>query len=180
MGGVNPYCACGHMTRNHFEGDGFCGEQGCECKKFNNAQNPLPVAKVSEPESRMVQHARSELARLGNDPEFNDPVIEMIKIFAGAGHSGGSAPMAIDIIHRLLKQENLSPLTDDPDEWEYHNSEVWGAEGGVWQNKRDGRAFSTDHGFTYWRVSDTGRNTYPSVETPEGAIARKQRALNDK
>ena len=41
-------------------------------------------------------------------------------------------------------------LTDDPDEWQYHDETVWGAKGGIWQNRRDPSAFSTDGGKTYY------------------------------
>lgn len=97
--------------------------------------------------STLVEHAKRELARLGNDENFNQTIVNAVAAFAQYGHSGGSAPYATAILNDLLQFKALSPLTDDPAEW----NEVGE---GVWQNSRNSEAFSTDGGKTYYLVSE--------------------------
>lgn len=104
--------------------------------------------------SNLVTHARRELVLIGEDPETIDGLLKVIQAFADMGHSGGSASIAIPMINALLQFKNLSPLTDDPGEWVHHTAEQWGEPGGVWQNKRNGEAFSNDGGYNYYLLSE--------------------------
>lgn len=104
----------------------------------------------------LVDHAKRELAIIGEEPEFIKGYLKVVKAFEKMGHSGGSASVAIPVINALLQYQNLTPLTDDPDEWFYHDEVVWGAAGGIWQNKRNGEAFSPDGGKTYYLLSENG------------------------
>lgn len=105
-------------------------------------------------QSNLVDHAKRELARLGNGPELDDHVIRMIEIFAEQGHSGFSAGYTASIINELLHFKPLTGLTNDPNEWNHISEEQWGAHGGVWQNQRDSEAFSNDGGKTYYLLSE--------------------------
>ena len=105
-------------------------------------------------ESNLMIHARRELELLGEEPEIVEGYLKMIQIFADMGHSGGSASVFVPTLTRLLWFKNLTPLTDDPDEWVHHTTEVWGEPGGVWQNVRNGEAFSDDGGKTYTLLSE--------------------------
>ena len=105
-------------------------------------------------ESNLMIHARRELELLGEEPEFVEGYLKMIQNFVDMGHSGGSASIFIPTLNRLLWFKNLTPLTDDPDEWVHHTEEVWGEPGGVWQNIRNGEAFSSDGGKTYTLLSE--------------------------
>lgn len=108
--------------------------------------------------SNLVEHAKRELKAINEDPKDVEGYLKVIQAFADMGHSGGSAMVAIPIINELLQFHNLSPLTDDPEEWYFHGEDVWGSEGGVWQNKRNGEAFSHDGGKTYYLLSDGAHN----------------------
>ena len=118
---------------------------------------------VINEESNLVQHAKRELKLIGEDPEVVKPTLEIISIFSQMGHSGASAGFHIAMLEKLLRFENLSPLTNDPDEWHYHGAETWGHADGVWQNRRNGEAFSHDGGKTYYLLSEGGndRNRKP-------------------
>ena len=105
-------------------------------------------------ESNLMIHVRRELELLGEEPEFVEGYLKMIQVFVDMGHSGGSASIFIPTLTRLLWFKNLTPLTDDPDEWVHHTAEVWGEPGGVWQNVRNGEAFSDDGGKTYTLLSE--------------------------
>jgi hypothetical protein len=100
----------------------------------------------------LVQHARRELALLGEGPpEFVESVVAAVRGFCLFGHSGGSAETAIEYVHDLLRWRPLTPLTRDPAEWE-DRSDISGIP--LWQSKRDPRAMSTDGGRTYWLTTD--------------------------
>ena len=101
--------------------------------------------------SNLVEHARTELEMIGEDPETIEGYLKVIQAFADMGHSGGSASVAIPVVNELLQFHNLKPLTDGPDEWN-NVSEQSGYE--MWQNRRNGEAFSHDGGTTYWLLSE--------------------------
>lgn len=73
-------------------------------------------------------------------------VLKLIEIFAEEGHSGSSAPYAIDMFKKLAMFEPLVPLTGE--DWEWHDvSEYGGRDGGpVFQNKRCGHVFKDNSG----------------------------------
>lgn len=104
-------------------------------------------------DSNLVAHAERELRLSGQteeDPDYAASIVRAVKEFASQRHSGGSASVAIEQLHRLLRFETLSPLTSDPDEWE-DRTEMSGHP--LWQNRRDSRAMSEDGGKTWWFVS---------------------------
>lgn len=111
--------------------------------------------------SNLVEHARRELELVdaGRDiygEMLPDAVIELIEVFAKQGHSGMSAILVTDMFNKLARFEALSPLTDDPDEWHKHPTDIAGRDD-LWQNKRDSSAFSNDGGKTYYSVNDNNR-----------------------
>ena len=104
--------------------------------------------------SNIAGHAWDELDRAGlftDDGDFyggmtGRAVMDLVDVFVEQGHSGVSASIVIDILRRVVAFEPLSPLTDNPAEWE----EVMD---GLWQSRRQPRAFSKDGGKTY-RLND--------------------------
>jgi hypothetical protein len=88
-------------------------------------------------------------------------VMKMIRALASEGHSGGSHWLTMKIFNRVANFKTLSPLTDSPDEWQ----EVGG---GMWQNTRDGRFFSTDGGKTCYSVDDDKRVVKPVADALKG------------
>lgn len=107
--------------------------------------------------SNLVDHARRELELCGQykeDPAFAQSLVAAVAAFSTYGHSGGSAGIAIEMIAALLRFENLSPLTNNPEEWIRHTPDMWDGENHVWQNVRNGEAFSHDGGMTYTLMSE--------------------------
>jgi hypothetical protein len=101
----------------------------------------------------MVEFAEAELRRAGLfdpssdfDGELGPAVLELVKLFGGQGHSGGSAALVIDLLDRLLRYQPLTPLTGEPDEWT-DVAEVSGKP--LWQNKRCGSVFREGDGQAY-------------------------------
>ena len=102
--------------------------------------------------SKHVEHAKAELERSGQwteSPDYAQSIVAAVAAFVSYGHSGGSAAVAIEQLHRLLLGETLTPITSDPAEWE-DRSEM--SSHPMWQNNRDSRAMSDDGGKTWWYV----------------------------
>jgi hypothetical protein len=166
----------------------------CECSAFTNKQirdeqATLAGLEPPEPDSNLFRHAKAELARLGGDnneihPDFNNKILEIITIFASMGHSGSSALYTRELVNKLLSHQTLTPITDDPSEWQKHAPELWDGKNSIWQNRRDSRFMSTDAGVTYWNVEDikrgeqvTTKRSEQTVHGPNGdALKAEQRA----
>lgn len=121
----------------------------------------------------LVEHARRELTRIGEDAATIEGIVRVVQAFADCGHSGGSAPFAIAYLEKLLRFEPLSPITDDPAEWK-DRSGISGYP--IWQNIRDSRAMSHDGGKTYWMVNEAeaeaaGSSDAVPVHRAEPAVA---------
>ncbi|MFE7461616.1 WDGH domain-containing protein [Nocardiopsis terrae] len=101
----------------------------------------------------LVTHARREVELCGQsteDPAYARTLVDTVRAFTSYGHSGGSTDVAIDQLTQLLNNENLAPLTRDPEEWE-DRSEQTGRP--LWQNKRNSKVFSEDGGRTWWATA---------------------------
>lgn len=119
--------------------------------------------------SNLIDHARRELELCGQydeDPAFAVSVLAAVAAFASyPGHSGSSAEVGIQMLADLLRFKNLSGLTNNPDEWIKHTPDMWDGEHHVWQNVRNGSAFSTDGGATYRIMGENGKDNSPVYES---------------
>lgn len=102
-------------------------------------------------DSSTVRCARRELEIIGEEPKIVDWYCKVIAEYHSFGHSGGSHSVALPTLIKLLNQENLSPLTNNPEEW--GNVSDLSARP-LWQNKRNGEAFSYNGGITYYLISE--------------------------
>ena len=114
-------------------------------------------------ESNLEDHAKDELARAGlfdQDSDYGgmlaDAVMMLVKAFADQGHSGCSAEMATQLFNKLSRFENLTPITDNPEEW-MNCSEYFPEGKGTWQCRRNPALFSNDGGKTHYSVDDEER-----------------------
>lgn len=118
-------------------------------------------------DGNLVTHARRELELCGqyaSDPEYSESLIRAVRAFASYGHSGGSASVAIAQLAALLRFQNLSPITSNPEEW-FDHGEMAGKGTRLWQNVRNGALFSDDGGLTYYDVNEEGRPRHASQPT---------------
>ena len=99
----------------------------------------------------LVDHARHELDLIGEDQDVTDGIVKVIKAFAAVADSGGSTPFVIDRVEKLMRFQPLSPLTDDPAEWQ---DQTRASGHPLWQSRRNPSAFSTDGGKTYTLLGD--------------------------
>lgn len=96
---------------------------------------------MTEEISNSENYARRELKAAGwyaEDAMYGDmipeAVLELVRVFAGQGHSGMSANIVRGIFNKLAMWEPLVPLSGDDDEW----NEVGP---GIFQNNRCSRVF---------------------------------------
>ena len=103
--------------------------------------------------SNLVTHARTEFRAAGwTDAEGNfkdemqqmicEHVIKLLEVFSEEGHSGTSAPYAVNLFKQLAMFEPIVPLTGEDWEW----SEV---RDGMFQNKRCSHVFKEADGTAY-------------------------------
>ena len=118
------------------------------------------------------RHAKDEFRAAGwtdENDKFNDEmqelicnhVLKLLDVFHDEGHSGSSAPYAINLFKKLASFEPIVPLTGE--DWEWVN--VAEQNGGpLWQNKRCSHVFKDNDGaydingivFYDWYVNEEG------------------------
>jgi len=107
--------------------------------------------------SNYERHAMMEFRAAGwtdENGKFNDEMQEMIckhvlkllEVFNGEGHSGSSAPYAINLFKQLASFEPVAPLTGE--DWEWTDVSEYGGrdDGPLFQNKRCGHVFKDNTG----------------------------------
>jgi len=107
----------------------------------------------------LKEHATIELEKAGlfdKDSDYDGmigaSVIDLIKVFSEQRHSGMSASMVRELFYKLSNFDNLTPITNDPEEW-MDRTEMSGKP--FWQCRRNSAMFSEDGGKTYWHVDDS-------------------------
>lgn len=73
-------------------------------------------------------------------------VLKLLEVFSDEGHSGSSAPYAINLFSTLAKFEPIAPLTGE--DWEWNNVSEYGGNdnGPLYQNKRCSHVFKDNNG----------------------------------
>ena len=123
--------------------------------------------------SNLIDHAKVEFRAAGwtdEDGKFDDEmqedicnhVLKLLEVFSEEGHSGSSAPYAVNIFKSLAMFEPLVPLTGEDWEWvdvsEYFDRQTY-------QNKRCTHVFKDDTGahdnngivwWEWWTNPETG------------------------
>ncbi len=98
----------------------------------------------------LIEHAKREFEILGwpGDDEMQQlmckQILELLELFMSHGHSGFSAPYAINLFTKLAKFDTISPLTGDDSEWIEVGDDVY-------QNNRNSAVFKEGKdGQAYW------------------------------
>lgn len=110
--------------------------------------------------SEMMKWARQELILSGHDPDDNEDgpdkwlaegTLKLLEVFCNEGHSGMSAPFAVNAFSRLAKWKPLSPLTGEDDEWNEvgHNTYQNRRFSAVFKEGKDGQAYWIE-GLVFW------------------------------
>ena len=104
----------------------------------------------------LIEHAKYELELAGYDLSKDDyanncakNALELLEVFSSAKHSGMSAQITLSLFNRLANYKNLTPLTNNPEEW----NKLGGTEQEEWQSIRNPECFSKDLK-TYWSLEE--------------------------
>lgn len=107
----------------------------------------------------LVEHAERELRDAGlfdADSSYGgmlgESVMELMKVFAAQGHSGGSAHMTIDLFRRVASYQVLSPLKNPMEAKEYIDHSDSHGGNPVYQSTRKSSVFSEDGGRTWYDI----------------------------
>lgn len=120
--------------------------------------------------SNLHHHARAEFRAAGWTDEVGnykdemqqaicEHVLKLLDVFADEGHSGSSAPYAINVFKKLAMFEPLVPLTGE--DWEWHE-----VSDGVLQNLRCSRVFKQADRFNGQAYDIDGIVFYDWYERP--------------
>lgn len=126
-----------------------------ETQPPTEGQNPpMPTAM----EGNLYKHAERELRLSGlcdKDSDYEGALaectLELIKVFAEQGHSGGSGPRVISLFSRLASFKTLTPLGDILKSGEYVIHDEDGS--GTLQSTRRSSVFSSDGGQTWYDIN---------------------------
>ena len=131
----------------------------------------------------LADHARYELQRAGEfdrDPAFATALMAAVSVIDAFVVSEQLSPRELaDPLSILLFHGVLTPLTDDPGEWDERSLQT---DRRVWQSRRNPSAFSHDEGRTYFLVEERRATspdappTYSSLKAVHGRL----RALHAK
>lgn len=104
-------------------------------------------------------HAQVELERIGAPDEIKFPLIDIVGTFADVENPESNWPIMRNYLDKLLHYGSLSPITNDPDEWE--SKFTFFGQSSIWQNKRQPDALTKDSTFAnYFLISElTGGDT---------------------
>jgi len=158
--------------------DGCCGTPKSSDELVDLKDVAAEAPKAEEPwskeKSNLYQHAKRELefaGLLSKDSDYNgmlgEAALDLIEVFARQGHSGCSAGLTIQLFQLLASFKNLTPITNNPDEW-MDVAEAYNGKEAVWQNRRCSSLFSNNGGKTYYDIDDKKREVKLSEEyTPK-------------
>lgn len=117
---------------------------------------------LAPPDSNLVHHARFELDRINELGErgayggmVGQAALDLIRVLASQGHSGGSVGMTLGLFERLARFDVLSELTAHPGEWREVPEEMRPGAQRTWQSTRKPSVF--------WRE---GEATWYDIDAP--------------
>ena len=114
----------------------------------------------------LIGYAQRELKLCNENPKLVKKYLKILKIFSDLQLTSREEKEFIDKLLLLLKRSPLSPLTDDPKEWDYQSRAMWGILEGMWLNNRNYNACSEDGGKTYILFTDASVKSKPNDELP--------------
>lgn len=105
-----------------------------------------------------LKDAKKELELLGMDKDDAQLILIIVLSFMDLTATAfePDKDVYMDIIKTLVKGKNITPLTNNPQEWKQVTPTLW-------RNKRNNDAFSSDGGLSFWLTSERrSNNTAPT------------------
>lgn len=143
----------------------------------------------------LVEHAIYELEAAGykigkvdeinSDEDYSNSIangaLELVKLFASQGHSGFSGNCTLNLFNTLANFGNLTPLTDNLDEWtDMVELGMVDEDGGArYQSKRNSACFSTDLK-TYYDIYDKSNYNIVCEDGEDYEVRKPENELNYK
>jgi hypothetical protein len=135
-------------------------EKGAKKKQDKQAKKDKKKRECRTIKEGLQDHARKELELAGlfdknsdYDGMIGEAVMDLVDAFCKAGHSGFSAQWAKQVFCDLAEWKNLTPLTNDPEEWQDVREYCADSEE-MYQNRRNPSCFSKDGGKTYYSLEE--------------------------
>lgn len=97
--------------------------------------------------SDLSKHAIVELSLIKEDSKVMLWYVSVLEAYAAFNHTIQTTEHTIGVLNRLMRYENLAPLTDEPLEWVLVGTDMW-------QSTRNFDAFSNNGGKTYKLYSE--------------------------
>ena len=126
---------------------------------------------MTQEKSNLETHAENEMRLAGlydKDSDYGgmipDAVMKMVRAHSEEGHSGGSHSLVMAIFNKVINFQNLTPITNDPQEWMDVADYAGPQNPAVWQSRRNPSLFSNDSGKTYYSIDDEKRELKTAVE----------------
>lgn len=114
---------------------------------------------VTEDEpAELTVHIVNELTLLGSDEETIEKFLKIVRLIDEIDSSSGPPFKFLNSYRRLIKEKNLTPLSDDAEEWEPIENVSEDYPDGLWASRRNKEAFSEDGGRTYFLIVDVVEN----------------------
>ncbi len=119
-------------------------------------------------DSGLMRHAKSEMELLGWHKPGKDGdrmqilvynnILDLFRVFSSQGHSGTSAPYVVKRFEHLASYKILSPITNNPDEWNDVTEQTIGSKIDdskcMHQSRRGPAYFSDDNLKTYYDLDE--------------------------
>lgn len=124
------------------------------------------------------QHAEKELSLIDMEKNYPDAyntlkvIVDTLEDFREKCGEREAAYI-MDLFEMIIRGDNLAPITDDPDEWEY-KKDATQTGNDLWQNNRNSNIYSSDGGRTWFDLSD------PHSQTVLSTISGKRNKNIDK
>ena len=113
--------------------------------------------------SDLSKHAIGELSLIKEDTKIILWYVSVIEAFNIMQLGPEATDHCLGTLNRLLRYENLAPLTDEPREWVQIGDELW-------QSIRNRDAFSNNGGKTYKLYSENNDVEHDTLKTGEGHV----------
>lgn len=139
----------------------------------------------------LSEHAAYELTKAGmtnnDDPRARKVAIDvmaLVRRFEKQDHDDKTGPFVLEAFETLCTRLPLTPITDDPEEWDKFETERKNIDTGetekrvIWQSRRAPSIFSEDEGktFTDQRTGKVGTSVDHVKQAAERKAAEEDRA----
>jgi len=108
--------------------------------------------------SAMSKHAILELSLIKEEPKIILWYVSVLEAYNAMNLTEEASDHCLETLNRLIRYQNLAPLTDEPMEWVKVGSDIW-------QSIRNYDVYSNNAGETYKVHSDNNDVEHQTIKT---------------